>query len=264
MIGCKFNADESNRIMLHVAWLRKPRSLHRHAITCTLHSSDQSNNKKNDKMTFKDRKLSVVVRYRTNTRQIWQAMEFKSEDKSHQTIKDRPTSKEMTHVIHRRVMSATITYNCMSQSPLPAHIVLLQLPKKRLLRPLAQQTASQYSPGPRRHSGLCGHSAALHCSGFANSLMTLGMSLSASLQKRIFPQWQCTSTKYNLNTMVSLFAPERLTSLLAPRTLHQSPCFPQELLSLGLAAWPTQGGFKSLASPTLSQPFCHCLFPFAN
>ena len=27
---CKFNVDESNRMMLHVAWLRKPRPLHKH------------------------------------------------------------------------------------------------------------------------------------------------------------------------------------------------------------------------------------------
>ena len=40
---------------------------------------------------------------------------------------------------------------------------------------------NNYSPGPRRQSALCGHSALLHCSGVAESLMISGRSLSASL-----------------------------------------------------------------------------------
>ena len=97
-----------------------------------------------DKMTFKDSQLSVVVRYGTNTRKIWQATELKSEDRSHQTIMDMPTitSKEMTRVARRLVTSATITYRCMSQSPgpLPAHTVLLWLPKKLLRRSFAPRS----------------------------------------------------------------------------------------------------------------------------
>ena len=123
--------------MIHVAWPRKPGPLHKH-VQVRIHGTHRIK-ATDDKMTFIGRKLSVVVRYRTDTRQIWQATEFKSGDKSHQTLLDRPTPKEMMQVVHRLVTSATITYNCMSQSPgsLPAHIVLLWLPKNRLLRSLA-------------------------------------------------------------------------------------------------------------------------------
>ena len=43
IIRCKVNVDESNRMMLHVAWPRKPRTLHKHLNMRTWYSSDQSN-----------------------------------------------------------------------------------------------------------------------------------------------------------------------------------------------------------------------------
>ena len=120
--------------MQHVAWLRKPTQTCKICVHCT-HRVKATN----DKMAFNYRKLSAVVRYRTSTCQIWHAAKFKSEDKSHQTIIDRPTSKEMTHVVHRLVTSATIDHLQLhvSVTTIAAHIVLLWLPKKRLCRSLA-------------------------------------------------------------------------------------------------------------------------------
>ena len=109
IIRCKFNVDESNRIMLHVAWRHKPRSLHKPVKMC-VHCTHRIKGKAtDDKITLIDRKMSLVVRYRANTRQIWQATELKSGDKSPQTIMDRPTSKEVTHLVHQLVTSATFT-----------------------------------------------------------------------------------------------------------------------------------------------------------
>ena len=124
-------------------------------------------------MTLKDRKLSAVVRYRTNTSQIWQATEFKSEGKSHQTIMDRPYIKgndacrpSPSHVSHHHLqLHVSVTTAC---SHCPVTIA------KEVSGGVNwhQQTASQSSLGPRRQLGLCGHSAALRCLGVAESWMT--------------------------------------------------------------------------------------------
>ena len=152
IIRRKFNVHESNKRMLTCYMQHGYASLPEHVNTC-VHCAHRIK-ATHDKMTFKDRKMSVVVRYRRDTRQIWQATEFKSEDKCRQITVDRPTSKERMHAAHRLVTSATITYNCMSQSP---HYTVMIAQRSVCGVHWHQQTASQYSQGPRRQSRLCGH-----------------------------------------------------------------------------------------------------------
>ena len=139
------------------------------------------------KWPLKTGNLSLVVRYRTDTRQIWQATEFKSEGKSHQIIMDRPTSKERTHAAHRLVTSATITCNCMSQSPHYAVVIAKEAS-------VAFTGTSKLPPNIHKVQGLSQVFVDIQQhyigSGVAESLMTSGRSLSGSWRKRIFPQWK--------------------------------------------------------------------------